>query len=1044
MAAAAAAVVPAIWTTKSRSDLPDKHNETVRISGRFFWARLKENFRIRSDTPPHYSIEGPDLFSQLKTMPIRLKLPVMTALMIVLAVLAMGAVSFQMTRAAAMKQAEHALHAVAQGMNRTVTGYLDAIGTHITLEADNPHVHTALTAFSDGYGALDNAESGLTKAYVKNNPNPEGKKDQLYNSGQGTAYDQAHERFHPFCHALQKKLGYYDIFLFDSKGTLVYSVFKESDFASNLLSGKWKDSGLGQAYRAAAKLAPDTAPVFVDFTPYGPSAGAPAAFLARPVFSSDGKRLGVLAFQMPVDRINEVTRGVVGLGASGDVFIVGEDGVLRSDSIQTEQDDILTTAFSASHTDGSQYPASGIGLTGDLVAIHKVPLPFLGTNWTLAVTQSMEEILAPTVRLRNIFAVIGSLIILVGLLFAAIFARSVSNPLRAVDHAMREVAAAHYDLEVPHIRRKDEIGGIAKALEGFRKSLIAASRLQEEAAYKGAAFAASSSAMMLLGMDGRVVWTNQALDRLFSEVAADLQKISALFDPKAVTGTDFHQLHPLDDLKPVMSRHAKGEPIQRYFRTGQLILGLAIASVHNENGDPIGHVVEWKDQTGDLRNAVIMHSLDQANAQLEVSATGVIVAANDTFSELLQTSSASLEGTQAQQIINLPGHSTAFDQVIEAEKPLFGVFEIAHADGPKFLDGSLTPMADHTGLSKGMILIGRDITETHLSQQSHKAQHRAMTQAQEHVVDALRVALHRVSQKDLTTQIDAAFPKEYSALRDDFNLAISTLLTVMETVGANAGNIDSETSEITSAADDLAQRTETQAATLEVTAAALDEITGSVRTAADSTQRAAQLVENAHQMAKQSESVVNDTESAMHGIAKSSSEITNIISVIDNIAFQTNLLTLNAGVEAARAGEAGRGFAVVASEVRALALQSANAAQEITSLISASRSQVDNGVELVGRTGMSLKAIVAAVAEIADLVATLSTSSADQASVLQEINASVAKLDAVTQRNAAMFEETTAASHALRGQAHGLSQKISEFNIGQHRADPANLKQIAS
>ncbi|MBM1309617.1 PAS domain-containing protein [Sulfitobacter mediterraneus] len=988
------------------------------------------------------------MYSQFKNMPIRLKLPMMTALMIVLAVLAMGAVSFQMTRTAAMKQAEHALHAVAQGMQRSVTGYLNAIATHITLEADNPYVQAALTDFSGGYTALDNPEQALTKAYVQANPHPEGNRDLLYDGGQNTTYDQAHLRYHPFFHALQQKLGYYDIFLFDTKGTLVYSVFKESDFASNLLSGKWKDSGLGQAYRAAAKLSPNTAPAFVDFTPYGPSAGAPAAFLARPVFDNDGKRLGVLAFQMPVDRINQVTSGVVGLGQSGDAFIVGEDSVLRSDSSQTEENDILTTHVSSASAAGSVpsggHAAMDIGLNGVPAAIHRVPLPFLGTNWTLAVTQSMDEILAPTVRLRNIFAVIGTLIILVGLLLAAVFARSISTPLRGVGRAMREVAAAHYDLEVPHISRKDEIGGIANALEGFRKSLITASRLQEEAAYKGAAFAASSSAMMLIGTDGRVVWTNQALDRLFTAAADDLRQARAAFDETVVTGADFHQLHPLGDLPSQMAQHAGNDPIQRYFRAGALIMGLAIAAVQDEDGQPIGHVVEWKDQTDDLRNAVIMGSLDRANAQVEISSTGTIVGANDTFAGMLGCAPKDLEGTSANQIITLPGSTAAFEQISEAEEPLFGLFQIAHSGGPRFLDGSLTPMSDHTGLSKGMILIGRDITQTHLTQQAHEAQHRAMTEAQEQVVDALRDALHRVSQKDLTTQIEKAFPKEYSALRDDFNLAISTLSTVIETVGANAGNIDSETSEITSAADDLAQRTETQAATLEETAAALDEITGSVKTAADSTKRAAKLVENAHQMAIQSEGVVDNTETAMHGIAKSSSEITNIISVIDNIAFQTNLLALNAGVEAARAGEAGRGFAVVASEVRALALQSANAAQEITTLISASRSQVDNGVELVGRTGTSLKSIVAAVAEVADLVATLSTSSSDQAAVLQEINASVAKLDAVTQRNAAMFEETTAASHALRGQAHGLSQKISEFNIGQHHVESPQPQQIAS
>ncbi len=217
------------------------------------------------------------------------------------------------------------------------------------------------------------------------------------------------------------------------------------------------------------------------------------------------------------------------------------------------------------------------------------------------------------------------------------------------------------------------------------------------------------------------------------------------------------------------------------------------------------------------------------------------------------------------------------------------------------------------------------------------------------VVQAIGTGLKRLSAGELVYRIAERFPAEYEQLRADFNEAMAKLQDTMKVVAANASAIGSGTAEISTAADDLSRRTEQQAASLEETAAALDEITATVRKTAQGAKHARQVVGTAKSNAEHSGQVVRQAVEAMSGIEKSSNEITQIIGVIDEIAFQTNLLALNAGVEAARAGDAGRGFAVVASEVRALAQRSAEAAKEIKALISTSSVQVEQGVQLVGR-----------------------------------------------------------------------------------------------
>lgn len=315
-----------------------------------------------------------------------------------------------------------------------------------------------------------------------------------------------------------------------------------------------------------------------------------------------------------------------------------------------------------------------------------------------------------------------------------------------------------------------------------------------------------------------------------------------------------------------------------------------------------------------------------------------------------------------------------------------------------------------------------------IEREKQKAQEAADIQF---AVDNIATALTRIAQGDTTYRVVQPFVAHLDGIRNDLNTAAEQLQSTLNQVAQNARGIDAGANEIKSAADDLAKRTEQQAAAVEETAAALEEITTTVKDSTKRAQEAGQLVHRAKIGAEQSGEIVQRAVAAMEQIAKSSGEISSIIGVIDDIAFQTNLLALNAGVEAARAGDAGKGFAVVAQEVRELAQRSASAAKEIKDLITTSSSQVQEGVQLVGETGKALHVIVGEVQEINRHVGAIAEASQEQSAGLQQINTAVNQMDQDTQKNAAMVEESTAASHGLAREVSSLNQVLARFKLSE-------------
>lgn len=661
------------------------------------------------------------------------------------------------------------------------------------------------------------------------------------------------------------------------------------------------------------------------------------------------------------------------------------------------------------------------------------------TSWTLA--SSMGRIH----KKMELTLLSGGGALLLALVAAGSYLRKrMSNPLVSLERSMARVAREDYDFTIPHTGRRDEIGQIAQRLDMFRKTLGKAKDSQIEVSYKGAAFEGSSAAMMLVDTEYNVIFANPASRTMVQTLLPDLTDVWPGLTTENLIGANIGQISRLQTILSVGMSTQAGSAKVATLRIGERIISIGVNPALNQEGEIFGFVVEWVDCTSAEQDAAFMAAIDSSQATVEFNLSGKVVAANGNFLTMINgrfedTSVCSLSGMFAHNFENDPDGRKIEKSILAGDvtQGRFNAFSV-HADRTFVLEGTFAVVKDEKGMPERVMFIGKDITVEAEAVRAAEAERIRVSEEQSNVVELLGSALNKLSDGDLESDISADVPASYLKLRDDFNSTVASLRGAIASVIHNSESIRNETSEITSAADDLSRRTEKQAATLEETAAALDELTVSVKSAAEGADEASKRSMDAQRNAEQGGDVARQAVTAMDGIKNSSQEISKITSVIDDIAFQTNLLALNAGVEAARAGEAGRGFAVVATEVRALAQRSSDAAREINALISSSSDQVRQGVDLVDRTGVALDAIVTSIAEISKRVSNIAASAREQSGGLVEINTAVNELDHVTQQNAAMFEETTAASHALTSEADALVQAVSRFRMDRSKLGGAS------
>ncbi len=426
-----------------------------------------------------------------------------------------------------------------------------------------------------------------------------------------------------------------------------------------------------------------------------------------------------------------------------------------------------------------------------------------------------------------------------------------------------------------------------------------------------------------------------------------------------------------------------------------------------------------------IADAGKLEAISRSQAVIEFTPTGEILFANDNFCNALGYPLSEIVGKH-HSLFCEPNYSRTEEYANFWRRLAGGEFIadefVRFGKGGReiWIQAAYNPILDSNGKVCKVVKFATDVTNRMSA------------------IAKLGESVKALAQGDLTQLLDTPFVPSMEQLRHDYNEALAKLSDAMKTIGGNANAIAMGSREIGTAADELSKRTEQQAASIEETAAALEEITTTVNDSSQRADEAGRMVAKTKQGAEQSGIVVRNAVAAMGEIEQSSREIGSIIGVIDDIAFQTNLLALNAGVEAARAGEAGKGFAVVAQEVRELAQRSASAAKEIKTLINASSQLVKNGVDLVDQTGRALQEIVAQVGDINGNVAAIVEASREQATGLKEINQSVNTMDQATQKNAAMVEENTAASHSLSNETEELRRLLAQFRFaGGQQARPA-------
>ncbi|MFO0775886.1 MAG: methyl-accepting chemotaxis protein [Nitrospiraceae bacterium] len=434
-------------------------------------------------------------------------------------------------------------------------------------------------------------------------------------------------------------------------------------------------------------------------------------------------------------------------------------------------------------------------------------------------------------------------------------------------------------------------------------------------------------------------------------------------------------------------------------------------------------ITEQKNKAAEFEGK--LNAVNKAQAAIEFNLDGTILTANDNFLNCLGYTLGEIKG-QHHRMFCEPSYTSSSDYAAFWQKLNRGEFDagvykrLGKGGKEIWIQASYNPIVNADGKVYKVVKFATDIT----AQQKAKAEMERLVAEAQHV-------LGRLSESDLTQEMQGAYSGELDKIKGSINAVVHNLTKTIIAVKDAVANVSAAAQEITKGNEDLAQRTSQQAGALEETSASMEEMTSTVKQNADNAKQANQLAIAARDVADKGGSITTRAVSAMEEINKSSKKIADIITVIDEIAFQTNLLALNAAVEAARAGEHGRGFAVVATEVRNLAQRSATAAKEIKGLINESIQRVSDGSELVNQSGKTLDEIVGSVKRVTDIIAEIAAASQEQAQGIDQVNKAISQMDEGTQQNAALVEETTSASQSMTEQAEELTRQVVAFKLSE-------------
>lgn len=420
----------------------------------------------------------------LSNVTISKKLPIITVLLLLISGVILSGITLMKVETGFEEAVKNKLVSLVSARQSELSNFLKIIESDLRSQSLSPYTSDALGKFGAGWTVLQKDQMAkLQAAYITDNPNPAGEKHKLDNANTGSLYDRFHGSFHPYFRRLLIERSYYDILLVNKDGEVVYSVYKEADYATNLLNGKWKETDLAEIFKDVAAKPEKGKAIFKDFKAYKPSADAPASFMAMPVFKGD-LFLGALIYQMPAGEINKIMQTADGMGETGETYIVGADYLMRTNSRFSKESSVLK-----SKNDGASVKAALAGKTGvdiitgyrgmDVVSAYK-PVKFLSANWAVLAEVDVSEALETAHSVRNTSLIIMLVVTALGAVIALLFAKSITAPISKIVSSMDVLAHGDTKIEIEGSERKDEIGGIARALEVFKDNKIKADSLQAE------------------------------------------------------------------------------------------------------------------------------------------------------------------------------------------------------------------------------------------------------------------------------------------------------------------------------------------------------------------------------------------------------------------------------------------------------------------------------------------------------------------------------------------------------------------------------------
>ncbi|MBX9913649.1 MAG: MCP four helix bundle domain-containing protein [Pseudomonadaceae bacterium] len=741
--------------------------------------------------------------------------------------------------------------------------------------------------------------------------------------------------------------------------------------------------------------------------------------------------------------------------------------------------------------DSGQFEQAKVFLLADLRAAQGVNLKnieaLVNFQSTLVEKQGVQAEVNASDTIR-LLLIIGGLAVMLACVLAYLLIRSVkrqlgADPLELAD-ITNSIAAGNFDLSLPAAPESSVLAAVKSMLVALQQSAAAAGA---NARIKSALDNVTAN-VMIADKNFDIIYANAAVMTMFQSAETDIRTELTGFRASEILGGSIDRFHK----NPAHQRGMLERLTSTYkaqIKLGGRVLTVVANPVMSASGERLGAVVEWQDITAQLAIEEKAQRIAAENARVKIAldnvSSNVMIADNDrniiymnkTVLTMLQNAESDLRKVLPSFDSNklLGGSIDQFHKNPEHQKRLLATFTSTYKAqimvGPRTFALVANPVLTEAGERLGSVVEWADRTiEVGVEQEVAGLVNAAgagdftqridtdnkegfflnlatglnqlMATSDKGLQDVVRV-LGALAEGNLTQRIDAEYQGTFGQLKDFSNETSQSLSNMLGQIRESADTIYTAASEIATGNADLSARTEQQASSLEETASSMEELTSTVKLNADNARQANSLAANASEVAITGGAVVQQVVHTMTAINDSARKISDIIGVIDGIAFQTNILALNAAVEAARAGDQGRGFAVVAAEVRTLAQRSAAAAKEIKTLISDSVDKVDTGNALVAKAGVTMGEIVVAIKRVTDIMSEIAAASSEQSTGIEEVNGAVSQMDEMTQQNAALVEQAAAAAESMQEQASVLSQAVAVFKFDNAGASNSHAPRLS-